>query len=94
MRKTASVVVICLVVLLAIRWLSKDTTWLGFYYPQGDLTGDYILSPTFKTQDACFNWAESQKSNRHDTGSYECGKNCKLKDLQLRLYVCDETIDS
>lgn len=90
------------IVIIGIVWWfmrGKQQAWRGFYYPGGVISGPAIYSPEYKTKEDCISWAENewklrpQDSLLDPQDLYECGKNCKVRNKEIGLHVCDQTFD-
>lgn len=93
-KNVKSITLLIPLLLLLASGCSFSTEWTGFYYKNGDTMADPIMQAGFKDSPSCLAWASSQKQLLHDErGSFECGSNCKIKDSNFGLYVCDETLD-
>ncbi len=69
-------------------------SWLGHVYPDKyDLT-EAIAVGRFSTLASCRDAALVRLNalGTVERGDYECGKNCQLKDPDLGLWICDETV--
>lgn len=95
-------ILIGILIVIALVWFfffRGHDTWMGFYYPEGDLAGQAIYSPEFKKKEECISWAENKRASRpgdaeiHPQDLYECGKNCKIRNESIGLYECMVTFD-
>lgn len=95
-KNYGGIIVIALVIAGIYFFLGGKETWLGFYYPDGDLVSQdkYIYSPQFDDRASCLAWATNlQQQRKNPNDDFECGKNCKTPDYAGGLYVCEETVD-
>jgi len=75
----------------------QKTDWQGFYYPNGT-NKEFTLKSIerFDSLNACRNWVEQQRQRLNPSltinDDWECGSNCKLKNAEIDLSICDETI--
>jgi len=75
-------------------WFKKDV-WTAFVYPDG-VMGKVDKDSPFDTKEDCLRWCRGRIATYYidkENVDYECGKNCKLKNKNLDLYICEETID-
>lgn len=91
---TLAVIGVLAVIYLAWKIIFPPT-WIGFFYPDQNNLFDHKQSYELKSLEECRDWIDEMSSiyDPNNTGmyDYECGKNCKLSDSGVGIYVCDET---
>ena len=102
MKKLVSMliaIVILFPALFTTGFLFKKDKWTAFFYPNG-VSGEVIVEEPFSSKEAALDWCYNMKKNYISNGyssdaiDFEVGRNCKLKNKDLQLYICEETTDT
>jgi len=76
-------------VVLLIQHLTQPTRWTAFWSHPALSTAQTM---DFDSKEACLEWIRDPY-NRYGRYEIECGSNCRLDNIPLDLYRCDETLD-
>jgi hypothetical protein len=83
-----------LLIVVFLSGCSKNSDWVGFYYPDKNDIGansansNWKIMPGFESVDACRAWI-NEVSVGNSNYDYECGKKCRREDNGLM--ICQET---
>lgn len=79
---------ICLLLLLALSSCQGDR-WLGFVYPDRNNLLIHKVIGEYPTLNECLTAVNRAAG---ESGSYECGLNCKESETGSGLYICQRTV--
>lgn len=98
MNKNILLVLIAVVLLGYLFVIRSQTTWQGFYYPEGvvlatdpDDTNTFVAGPVFTTKGQCLSWGRDKVRSNPDA-DFECGKNCSYRE-GIGETICEENTD-
>lgn len=93
MKKIALTLFIFLSIFI-LAGCSKKQDWSLFVYPYGDPSEKSINSiNAYDSFEECEKGFEFNKKS-FPNASFECGYKCKIQDVELSLYICEDTRDN
>lgn len=87
-------ILFAIVIISLLFVLNNKNKWSLFVYPYGNISEKSINTiNAYSTFQECRDGFEFNKKSFPDA-EFECGYKCKIQDVELGLYICDETRDN